>query len=782
MITIDLFGGIRVGGEGVVLTGRAAQKKRVAILPPLVTARDRGLTRDKLITLLWPETDAPRARHQLASSLYELRSTLGEAAIVSVADTVQLNPARVCSDVWVFEDALERGEVERAVLQYCGPFLDGFFLSGTAEFDHWTELERARLARRCAEALRTLAEARELCSDWSGAASRWRQLAALEPYSGPIVLRLMRALMEAGDRVGAWQCAHAQEATLRADLDVAPDPDVTALAREIRRPSVGNGLANDRRTRSASSAAAPQQTAAAEVSSTLPMNDYTSSNSAAAGQLTLRALLRSRRTRIAVTLALLVMLLSAVWRQSASRVAAPVQSLAVLPFEERPSDSAHAHFADALTDAVIGELGQLDHVRVISRASVMRYARTRKSFATIARELGVEALVHGTIARDAGQVRITLQLVDAAGHRRNWSATLERALRDIPLLEREISDTIARVLRAKAGMTTNVSFVQSNSVDAVAYDFYLRGRYAWALRSREGLERAIVYFRKAIEREPSYAAAFAGLADAYVLLGYLGYYSNADMFQKGKAAALRAIELGGARADAYTALGMEYTWERRWSDAEDAFQLAIRLNPGYATAHHWYSLELVTLGRFDEARREARIASELDPLSLQINNTYGIVLYYAGDTAAAVRQFAKTVAGEPDSLWIRQNPWLLGNMGRVYAGAGRTEEALRLIERAVALVPGHPRALGDLAVVYAQMGDRQRALAVFARADSANEQYPFWRANLFASMVEPDSAFTWLARVREWSPSIMSALRGPSLVRLHNDARWASLLRQLGLR
>ena len=781
MITIDLFGGIRVGGEGVVLSGRAAQKKRLAILPPLVTARDRGLTRDKLIALLWPETDAPRARHQLASSLYELRSTLGESAIVSVSDTLQLNPARVQSDVWVFEDALERGEVERALLQYGGPFLDGFFLSGTAEFDQWCELERARLARRCAEAIRTLAEARELCGDWSGAATRWRQLAALEPYSGPIVLRLMRALMEAGDRVGAWQCAHAQEAALRTDLDVAPDPEVTALAREIRRPSDTDGLASDRRARSASSAVAPQQTAAADVSSTLPTNDYTASNPAAAGQLKLRALLRARRTRIAVTLLLLVLLFSAVWRQRASLIAAPVQSLAVLPFEERSGDSAHAYFADALTDAVIGELGRLDHVRVISRASVMHFAQTRKSFATIARELGVEALVHGTIARDAGQVRITLQLVDAAGDRRNWSATLERALRDVPLLEREISDTIARVLRAKAGTRSNVSLVRSNPVDAVAYDFYLRGRYAWAVRSKEGLERAIVYCRKAIEREPSYAAAFAGLADAYVLLGYLGFYANADMFPKGKAAALRAIELGGARADAYTALGMAYTWERRWSDAEDAFQLAIQLSPGYATAHHWYSLELVTLGRFDEARRESRIASELDPLSLQINNTHGIVLYYAGDTAAAVRQFAKTVTGEPDSLWIMQNPWLLGNMGRVYASAGRTEEALRLIERAVALIPGHPRILGDLAVVHAQMGDRQRARAVFARADSANEQYPFWRANLFASMGERDSAFIWLARVREWSPSIMAALRGPNFVRLQNDPRYSSLLRQLGL-
>lgn len=356
--------------------------------------------------------------------------------------------------------------------------------------------------------------------------------------------------------------------------------------------------------------------------------------------------------------------------------------------------------------------------------------------------------------------------------------TRRRAMAAVAL----IAVIVAAIAWSGEQLRARATLPRVSQPDPVVRELYERGRHAWAKRTPDGLDAAVGYFRAAIERDPGDARSYAGLADAYVMLGYLGYRPAAAMFPKGKAAAQRALALDSTTTAAYAPLGQALMWERRWDEAERAFREAVRRDPRNATAHQWYATMLVPLGRVDEALAHLARASELDPLSLQINNMRGMVLHYAGRTDEALRHYQRFVNDEPDTLWVRQNPWLLSNMSRVLAARGRYAEAFRAIERALPAAPRHPRLLCDLATIHAAMGQPTRALRAFAAADTTNGQYAFFRAELFGALGQPDSAFHWLDRVREWGPSPMGELRAdPRLASIRSDPRYHRLLTRLGL-
>ena len=318
--------------------------------------------------------------------------------------------------------------------------------------------------------------------------------------------------------------------------------------------------------------------------------------------------------------------------------------------------------------------------------------------------------------------------------------------------------------------------------DAEARSLYLRARSLWEKRTKAPLEEAVVLFRQATERDPGYGAAYAGLAQSYAMLGYFGFGPADAMFPKARAAALRALELDPQAGDAYAALGQALAWEHEWARSEAAYSQAIRLMPGDATAHQWYALLLAYLGRAREAAVHTGHASRLDPLSVQVNNMHGMMLYYAGDTDGALRQYANTVDAEPDSAWVRQNPWVLANFSRVAAAAGRHALAVRLAERAVEVVPGHPRPLIDLAYAYVVAGKPDSARASFARADSTHPHYAVYRAVLHGLLGEPNEAFVWFARVNEWPlPSLVTLNCEPRLAALRADPRFEKIRQRLNL-
>ena len=312
-----------------------------------------------------------------------------------------------------------------------------------------------------------------------------------------------------------------------------------------------------------------------------------------------------------------------------------------------------------------------------------------------------------------------------------------------------------------------------------AKTYYLRGLNAWNSRSKEGLDTAVVYFRRAIELEPAYGEAYAGLANAYVLLGYSGYRPAEAMFPKARGTALRAIALDSTLAAPYAALGLELTWERRFAEAENAFRKAILLDPKYPTAHQWYGMLLKILGRLDEAVRETGIAAELDPLSLQIQNTYATFLNDAGNPVAALAHYQKVAGEEPDSAWVRRNPWLLTNMAAVYAKNGMFDKALSSARRSVEITSRHPRSITALAAVYAAMGRPDIARQVFSRVDSTNEHYTAERAFFYVDLGDLDSAFLYFDRVEQWPIPILIALGGNK--RMAGDPRYHALLEKLGM-
>lgn len=323
---------------------------------------------------------------------------------------------------------------------------------------------------------------------------------------------------------------------------------------------------------------------------------------------------------------------------------------------------------------------------------------------------------------------------------------------------------------------------ESRAPVPAARDAYLLGIKAWEDRTREGHDNAVVLFRRATDLDPGYAEAYAELAEAYVRIGYFGYRPADAMFPKAKAAALRSIALDSTLASARTALATELIWEHDFAGAEAEYRKAIALDPTNATAHQWYGVLLMILGRVRESVAEEKRAADLEPLSLQIQNNYATFLNASGDHVGALRHFQKTIGEEPDSAWVRRNPWVLSNMARVYADNGKYADAIRMIDRALEIVPRHPRAMHTMSEVYLAAGNHDAARRALASADTSNEQYSAYRGLVYADLGEADSAFLWFGRQKQWGIQPMLSMQADrNIGQIRRDPRFRALLTRLGI-
>src|SRR5438477_1550628 len=335
-----------------------------------------------------------------------------------------------------------------------------------------------------------------------------------------------------------------------------------------------------------------------------------------------------------------------------------VRALAVLPLENLSRDPEQEYFAEGLTEALITTLAKIGELRVVSRTSAMQYKGVHKGLKDIARELEVDVIVEGTVLRAGRRVRITAQLIDAPREAHLWAESYERDLRDVLSLQTEVAQAIARQIRIKLTPIDEARLGAAPAVKPEAYESYLKGRYHW--NGHHGIRKAIPFFEEAIGIDPTYASAYAGLADCYSALMAWGQVSPNDGCVKAKVLALKALALDGTLAQAHTSLALATMYEYDFSGAEREFERAIELNSKYATAHHFFGYYLGAMGFYEESVTELRRAIRLDPFSALINAFLGYVYVYARRFDQAIDQFLKTLQLDPNSVPA------LGGLGWAY--------------------------------------------------------------------------------------------------------------------
>ena len=337
------------------------------------------------------------------------------------------------------------------------------------------------------------------------------------------------------------------------------------------------------------------------------------------------------------------------WTTPAPSPARRIHSVAVLPFQNLSGDASQEYLADGLTEALVTELAQVRELRVISRTSVMTYKGTAKRLPEIARELNVDAVVEGSLARTGDDVSVTAQLIEAQTDTHIWAQTYGTARGNLPEIQNRVAQTIVQQVGVNLTPAEQGRLKTVHVVGPEAHDAYLPGRHYWNKRTADGFTKAVEYFQRAIQKDPQYAPAYAGLADCYVLLAEYTLRPSAEVLPKARDAAVKALELDEGLAEAHASLAavkVDYDWD--WKSAEQELRRAVDLNPGYATAHQWYAELLSEEGRSDEAIAEIKRALDLDPLSLIVNAMYGRVLEFGGSADQAMTQLRKTLELDPD--------------------------------------------------------------------------------------------------------------------------------------
>lgn len=778
MAFLKLFGGASIETPTGPLTGRATQRRRLALLALLATSR--GMSREKLIAYIWPDVDSERGRHLLADSVYRINQALGEDTVVAAGDELRLDPQRLASDVAGFEESLNRGEHGDAVALYGGPFLDGFFFEGAPEFERWAERERERLSRLHGTALESLAEESEGSGEFREAAEWWYRLAAHDPFSPRIALRLMQALDAAGERGAALQHARVHETLFRQEFGTEADPEVTALAERLRSEPIRarttievEGAGEPEGAPASAARASPGLVAPAATEEVQQQHPATLPRS------------RARRSgvvhagRLAILLLPVLVGVGLVWQRSGGRApTAPAPAVAVLPFADHSPGRDHAYFASGMTEEVASALTRVEGLRVVAHSSAP--ATSEPDVQEVGERLGVEAVLQGSISRWGDSVRIHAKLIRVADRSYLWSGGYTSRLGSIFAIQDSISQAIVATLTERLVGPGPAPPPEPSAEELEAYNLYLRGRYAWHRRTQESLARAVSYFEQATRVAPRYARGHAGLADAYAVQGFYDYRPPADAFPRAEAAARRGLALDGSLAQPHATLGyvnLYYHW--RWAEAEEAFRRAIQLDPGYSTAHQWYANHLTAMGRFEEAEQVMRRAMELDPLSLIANAALGWIYYYAGDYERAVEQCSRTL--ELDAEFQLAYLWI----GLAHERMGKPEEAVRTLERALALSPRSAITMAALAHAYATAGRRRQAGELLRELLSSGERYvpSFEVAKVYLALGEQDRALEWLEKAYDQRSHSMAFLKvDPQLVSLHPDPRFRDLLRRVGHR
>jgi TolB-like protein/DNA-binding winged helix-turn-helix (wHTH) protein/Flp pilus assembly protein TadD len=501
-----------------------------------------------------------------------------------------------------------------------------------------------------------------------------------------------------------------------------------------------------------------------------------------------RAWPRSRTTLVvAGAVALLVVLASVTYLiRSHSHSDSTAQKrvmLAVLPFQNMSNDPAQEYFSDGLTEETITDLGQLspEHLGVVARTSAMAYKHTNKTVSQIGRELGVDYILEGSVRREGGQARVSAQLIRVSDQTHLWAQNYQRELHDLLQIENELGTAIARHVQGNLTPQQQVDLSKMRTVNPDAYDLYLKGRFYWNQNNRDAIKESVGYFQQAIAKDPDFALAYVGLANAYNNGTFWGAYSPQESRPKAKAAATKALALDPSLAEAHTILGMEKSfYEFDFPGAQKEFLKAIELNPNYAYAHLWYSAcYLAPMGRMPEAIAENKKALELDPLSMTINDIMAMTYMSAGDYEDSYRQFQHTIAMDPNSVIDHAGlSFLLKITGRYEEGIEENEKKELLFGSSAEDVATRATMFRQALKKGGEKGMWQKELELKKPWDES----PDGIATLYALTGDKDRAFEWLDKAyAERDMGIIGLKVDPAFKNLHGDPRFAALLRRMGL-
>jgi len=452
------------------------------------------------------------------------------------------------------------------------------------------------------------------------------------------------------------------------------------------------------------------------------------------------------------------------------------KSIAVLPFENLSGSPENAYFTDGIQEEILTRLAKIADLKVISRTSTARYKSSSDNLRQIAKQLGVANILEGTVQKAADRVRVNVQLIKAETDAHLWAETYDRKLTDIFSVESDIAKAIADTLQAKLTGSEKHAIAAQPTENTEAHEFYLKGRYFWNKRTGPDLRRAIDYFKQAIDKDPKYGLAYAGLADSYTLLSAYGAGSPQESFPLAKTAAQKALELDDTLAEAHTSLGqilLSYDLDLAGSSKE--FERAIALNPNYATAHHWYGVgPPLAVGEFDRAIAELRRAQQLDPLSLIINADLGVAFTTARRYDEAITQLRKTLEMDPRFYYAH---W---NLGVALELKGELREALAEYKKAAEL-DDDPIVLGLIAHADAKLGERDQALKLLAELQqvAAHRYVPFSTfAGIYMALGEKDKTIDYLERA--YRDRALSNIKvDPMLDPLRGDPRFEALVAKI---
>src|SRR6516225_1266292 len=458
---------------------------------------------------------------------------------------------------------------------------------------------------------------------------------------------------------------------------------------------------------------------------------------------------------------------------------APEKSIAVLPFENLSRDADNAYFAEGMQDEILARLSKIADLKVISRTSTERFKSAPGDLREIARQLGVANILEGSVQKAADQVRVNVQLINALNDAHLWGDIYDRKLTDIFTVESDIAKTIADTLQAKLTGEEKQLLAAQPTSNLTAYELYLKGRSLWDKRSGDNLPKAIAFYEQAIARDPNYALAYAGLAEAYVILPFYTATAQLDANPKAKAAALKALQLDDKLAEAHTALGLLLCiGDLDMAGSISEVHRAIALKPNYATAHHWYGNgPLLALGRFDEAITEGKRAIELDPLSPINNADLGQNLYIARRYDEAIAQLRKTLEIDPTFYYAHYSLGIaLQLKGDMSAAIAEYEQAQQLSDDLFVPVL--------LASAKAQSGDKDAAVRLLAELEELSQHRyvrSYWRALLCISLGNREEAVRWFeqAVADHDGLSITTIKVDPLLDPLRSDPRFDALVQKV---